>query len=182
MKRATKPAEPAAPTLDKAEKAMKELLTAQNRINELNAKVDKAVLAAKAKYADDLMSCELISTQSLEILEGYAKANPERFSDKRCIELTTGIIGYKLNPPAVSLIQQPAEGEPKTAFDKAFNVAMKQMLTHRQLKTYVNEVVVYSIDKKRLIAERENVAVLSLLNNCNLDITQKEVFYAKAKQ
>ena len=167
MRRTITPAV-AVPTADEAMQAMKEFIAANNRTATINAKIDDRISTIRNQYADDLTGCEAKKKESFEKLEAYAKAHPELFTETRSLALGAGVIGYSLNPPAVTLINA---GEKEDA-------CIVEMQTYRKLKPYIN--IKYTIDKKALIKERENVEILSLINNCGLDITQKEVFFAKS--
>ena len=90
-------------TEDQANEAFGLLAKAESSKATINAQIDKKIQEIRDKYAQPLADADDTITVNTVILSSYAEQNKDLFADKKSIELTHGIIGYKTTPDALVL-------------------------------------------------------------------------------
>jgi hypothetical protein len=163
-------------TQKEAEKLLRDWTNADITIRQLEARKEKRIALVEQSFADSLKNCEVKKTECLDRLEQFAKENPGLFLGSRSYTLSTGTIGYSLNPPAVRIIDLPLDAK-ASEIKKLESKIAEDMLGYRSLRPFVN--IAYSIDKAGLKKEKDNKAIYELLGNVGLDIDQRESFYVK---
>lgn len=82
-------------SVEDADSVMREIAEAETSIAELKAKAERRIADAKAEYADQTESLELIIRQRAAVLERYIAAHPERFAKPRARRSNWGEYGLR---------------------------------------------------------------------------------------
>ena len=150
-----------------AEAAFGEFAKADARSQQINAKMDLEMAKIREKYQDELNELQEIKDGKFQILDEYARQNPQLFEKRRSIEFVHGLLGYRTGTPKLKLM-------------KGFNWA--KVLDN--LKHYLPEYVRTTEEpaKDRLLADREVIAVKESIGKCGAFVDQDETFFVEPKK
>lgn len=133
-----------------------------SQLEVLQGKMNTETTAIKEKYDAKIGSLQEEKEEHFEVMQAYAESNPELFVDKKSIETTHGVFGFRT-------------GMPKLTPRKGFKWPAILELLKSKLPSYVKTKE--DVDKERLLADRNEELVKGSLKQVGLDVTQDETFY-----
>lgn len=138
-----------------------------NTVTGHTTRLNKLIERLKARYALKQQPHKDTIKANMKLARKWAKAHPERFIDKKSIELLHGIMGFRTSPHKCELL----DGH-----------TWESVLEKLQLSELGNEYIrkTPEVDKEKLIADRENIA--EFICRIGVEITQDEKFFVEAKQ
>ncbi len=152
-------------TVEKAGKIFAEYAEAHAKVNKINADIDVKVNQIRTKYQEELLDLNESMKKNADLLEHFAKTNPELFEKRRTLEFAHGKLGFRLGQwKAVNL------------FKKWDDVLVK---LKDKLPDFVR--VKEEVDKQGLIDNRENEEIASLYPLCGVSIEQDETWFIEPK-
>ena len=167
-KKTKKVSAPVPTTMADVEAIMQDVAVADAAVREITAQMDAEIALIRAKYADELDIQRSRIDSATESLESWAVLHKEEcFAQKKSLELTHGVIGFRLGTPGVRLLS-------KVKSDQALAM-MKE-----KLPAYVRTVE--EVDKAAILADYAGHALEAAeLRACGMQVTQTEKFYANPK-
>lgn len=154
-------------TSEQAEQAFADYATADAKIQETTARMDKEMIKVREKYSESLTDAQSLKDKSFEVLQIYATEHPELFSKKKSIDGAHGTYGFRT-------------GTPKLVTLKGFTWPAVTNLLKEFLPDYVRTTD--EAAKDRLLADRELESVGELLPKCGIKVAQTETFYVELKK
>lgn len=154
-------------TRQEAEDAFAEYAEADATIQKINATMDLSFTKIRDKYADELTEAIELKGKNFELIQTYATNNREDFGNKKSMELTHGLIGFRT-------------GTPKLKTLRGFTWPSVLNLLKEFLPTYVRTAEEPA--KDRLLADREVPEVADLFGKVGIMVDQDEAFYVEPKK
>ena len=145
---------------DNAEEAFAGYNHCISKLEVQQGKMNAELTAVKEKYEPVIGKLQEERDQHFEMLQAYAEANPELFTDKKSMEFTHGTIGFRT-------------GMPKLNTRKGFKWPAVFELVKSSLKKYIRTKE--EVDKEGLLADR--VALGDKLKDVGLEVVQDETFF-----
>lgn len=146
---------------------MRKFSDATSKIKHIEAEIELATQEIRRKHQNKLDALTAAREDNFDKLQVYAEANKhELFVSKKSMELTHGVIGFRLGTPAVEKSKKVTwEGvlEDLRSIDSNF-VRTKQ-----------------EANKELIIASRLDAETMQKLRTIGLDVVQKETFFVEAK-
>lgn len=135
-------------------------------IVKLTADMDIKMTAIREQYQDKLTILEKEKEEALDKLHFFAETNQELFVDKKSLELTHGIIGFRKGQPKLKNL-------PKFTWKKV----LEKVSAH--LPEFIRKKE--ELDKEGLVANREVKDVKDKFKLCGIEVVQDETFYVEPK-
>lgn len=154
-------------TSEAMEQAFAEYAIADAKMQGINARMDVEFSKIREKNADELAKWQKQKDDNFDILHAYATEHPELFVKKKSIESTHGLIGFRT-------------GTPKLKTLKGFTWASVTNLLKEFLPSYIRTTE--EVAKDKLLADREDEDVNSLMGKCGIAVIQEESFYVDLKK
>lgn len=154
-------------TREQAEDSFARYADADARQQKITAQMDVQITRIREKYADDLTKLEEIKDQAFDEIHAYAENNRDQFGQKKSLELTHGVIGFRT-------------GTPKLKTLKGFTWNSVTNLLKEFLPSYIR--IEESPAKDRLLADRDNPDTFQQFNKCGIYVDQDETFYVEPKK
>jgi phage host-nuclease inhibitor protein Gam len=131
----------------------------------VEATLNDELKAVRDRYQEELTNLGEDADAEFRMLKEWAEAHPEEFSEKKSLELTHGVIGFRTGTPAVRFMRGVSE-------DEAIALIKLDPRWDRYLR------MVTEINKQAIIEDREALEAAGLAA-LGLKITQSETFYAE---
>lgn len=155
-------------TREQMEEAFGRYATADAEVQSINAEMDKEFVAIRERNAERLAELEVQKTESFEVMQVFATEQREvLFSKRRSMETTHGVIGFRT-------------GNPQLQRRRGFTWAAALALVREFLPSYIRTEE--AIAKDKLLADRENEEIASLMEKCGIIVGQAETFYVEPKK
>ncbi|MBX7204176.1 MAG: host-nuclease inhibitor Gam family protein [Bacteroidia bacterium] len=156
-------------TVDKntAEEAFAAYAKADARAKQLTAKMDVEITKIREKYQDELTELQDVKEEEFEKLQSYAENNRADFGNKKSMELTHGVLGFRT-------------GTPKLKTRKGFTWGSITNLLKEFLPEYVRTTEEPA--KDRLLADRDAPEVANLFPKVGILVDQDETFFVEPKK
>lgn len=151
---------------EKAEDAFAEYADADARRRQLTAKMDVQITQIREKHADELARLDEIKEQAFEKLAAYAQDHRDEFGNRKSLELTHGVIGFRT-------------GTPKLKTLKGFTWPAVVNLLKSYMPSYIR--ITEEPAKDRLLADRDDPSVTKLFDKVGIYVDQDETFYVEPK-
>lgn len=149
------------------ETLMGQVAAADAAVRRITAQMDAELKRVRDKYADAL-DAETAKREAAEgELASWAELNREAFGNKRSMQLTHGVMGWRLGTPALKL-------RPRVKADMALDLVKNRMPEFIRTKTEVNKDAILGAVSTGALA-REALAELGY------QVTQTERFYVEPK-
>ena len=149
------------------ERSMAEYAAAEAREQSIKAKMEAEMNKVRAKYAEQLEDLAAAKEVHFNVVEQYAvEHRNELFADKKKVESTYGIIGFRT-------------GSPKLALMGGFTWPMVTERCREFLPDYIKTS--YDLAKSKLLADRSKEEVASQFEKIGVKVVQEETFYLDAK-
>ncbi len=146
---------------------MSSFAKADARKRQITAAMDVKFAEIRDGYAAELDTLEKTMDEAQSKMQVWAESNrKELFEKKKSMDFSHGTIGFRMGTPAL----KPRKG---------FQWKGVLELVKQKLNAYVK--VEESVDKARLLADRESPEVAQSLNGVGLEVTQTETFYIVPK-
>lgn len=153
--------------MGEVEALMAEVARADAAERKLTAQMDVEIAKVRDKYAEAL-SCERRRRQCAEEdLASWASLNKQVFGARRSLQLTHGVIGWRLGTPALRL-----------------RTRVKAEMAFERVKQHLPEFIrtKEEVNKEALLAAYAGAQVTAdLLLGCGYQVTQTERFYVEPK-
>lgn len=150
-----------------AEEAFAAFSIADAKAAKINANIDLQFSKIREKYSTELTELNDEKEEAFEKLQNYAENNRDEFGNKKSLELTHGIIGFRTGTPKLKLL-------------KGFTWNSVTNLLKNFLPTYVR--VEEEPAKDRLLSDRDAPEVAAKLKDCGICVAQDESFYVEPKK
>lgn len=154
-------------TREHAEDAFARYADADARQQQITAKMDVQITKIREKFADELSKLDEVKEQSFEEIQSFAENNRDVFGQKKSLEMTHGVIGFRT-------------GTPKLKTLKGFTWSSVTNLLKEFLPSYLR--VIEEPAKDRLLADRDNPETVMQFNKCGIYVDQDETFYVEPKK
>lgn len=156
-------------SLEVAQQASNDFATKQNKLDSIEAKMNKEINAVKEKYQDDITELQEELQEPVQILEVFAKEQQSTWGKKKSMELLHTVIGFRT-------------GQPKVSKDKKFtwDAVLDLMKKNRVFKGFIRSVD--EINKEAILSEKNEAVLNQLKEDCYVSIEQDEKFYVEAKK
>jgi len=158
---------PSTITREQAEDSFALFAEADAKQQKIQATMDVAITKIREKYADELARLTDTKEAAFEVIQTYATNNRDVFGNKKSMELTHGVIGFRT-------------GTPKLKTRKGFTWASALNLIKEFLPAYVR--VAEEPAKDRLLADREVAEVAALFPKVGIMVDQDETFFIEPKK
>lgn len=150
-----------------AEEAFAEYAKADARAQQINAKIDVETTKLREKYQNELSDLSTLKDQAFEKLQKYAEDNRVDFGNKKSMDFTHGVLGFRT-------------GTPKLKTLKGFTWNSVTNLLKEFLPTYVRTSEEPA--KDRLLSDREAPEVAALFPKVGIMVDQDETFFVEPKK
>ena len=150
-----------------AEEAFAEFAIADAKEVQLRAKMDVQITAIRDKYQNELTELQLQKEDAFAKLHNYAENNREDFGNKKSIDFTHGILGFRT-------------GTPKLKTLKGFTWNSTTNLIKEFLPSYIR--ITEEPAKDRLLSDRDDPEVKTKLSKVGLYVDQDESFFVEPKK
>lgn len=97
----TKPIVPVPSSREEAERIVREIATAKITERALKAEMDAELIAVRKRYEARLAQTDELIQPRVEAIRDWADAHQDDFGGKKSLEMTHGIIGWRVTPPAL---------------------------------------------------------------------------------
>jgi phage host-nuclease inhibitor protein Gam len=165
--RTTKVLLPGNTSREQAEDSFAQFADADAKQQRIQATMDVAITKIREKYAEEINKLSEIKDTAFEVVQTYAVNNRDAFGNKKSMELTHGVIGFRT-------------GTPKLKTRKGFTWASALNLLKEFLPAYVRTVEEPA--KDRLLADRDVPEVSVLFAKVGIMVDQDETFFIEPKK
>jgi phage host-nuclease inhibitor protein Gam len=143
---------------------------AESTIEKIEAEIAIECAEVRAKYQVELDRNNTIKTDAQKALQLFAELNrEEHFSKKKSLQMLHGTLGFRI-------------GTPKLKMEKSFTWEVGLALIKSKEGGMAFVRTSEEIAKDELLARRDEEAVISLMNECKIQVVQDEKFYVEAKK
>ena len=154
-------------TKEEAETAFAAFAAADAKQQRITATMDVQITKIREKYADELAKLTEEKDTNFEIIQTYAVNNRDAFGNKKSMDLTHGVIGFRT-------------GTPKLKLRKGFTWPSVLNLLKEFLPEYVRTIEEPA--KDRLLADREVPETNSQFAKVGIMVDQDETFFVEPKK
>lgn len=153
---------PVPQNLDEAAKFLRSIGQEQRKIDGIQSTLNEKIDALQSKLMDDVKPHEEKISQLVEGLFAFAESNRDKLTDggkRKSVELPTGLFGWRMTPPAVSLRD------------------VKSVLTSLKslgLKRFIRTTIKKEVNKEAMLKEPELAITVK-----GISISQREEFIVK---
>lgn len=153
---------------EKMNEALAAYAKADASITKINADLDVKFTKLRDEKADELSKLETDKSEAFDLVQAYAMENKDtRFSKKKSLELTHGIIGFRLGTPKIKTL-------------KGFTQKAVAKLLEKLNPEYIRKSV--ELDKEKLIADRDKEGMAERMRDYGVEVVQEEAFYIELKK
>ncbi len=156
-------------TIDRAaaEEAFAAYAKADAKSAQITAKMDVEITKIRERYQDELQTLQTEKEEQFARMQSYAENNRGDFGSRKSIEFAHGVLGFRT-------------GTPKLKTRQGFTWSSVTNL----LKEYLPADVRTREEpaKDRLLADRDDPAVLGLFTKVGIMVDQDETFYVEPKK
>jgi phage host-nuclease inhibitor protein Gam len=152
---------------EQAEAAFASYAEADAKQQRIAATMDVQITKIRERYADELAKLTEEKVANFEIIQTYATNNRDAFGNRKSMELTHGIIGFRT-------------GTPKLKTRKGFTWPAVLNMLKEYLPAYVRTAEEPA--KDRLLADREVPEVANLFAKVGILVDQDESFFVEPKK
>ena len=138
----------------------------------LTVDLEERVRQVRAEYEEKFAPLAATGEAILKDMAAWAALNPERFADKKSLELLHGTVGFRTGMPRVALERGRKEED-----------VVEEMLEAGDAEAYLRRVV--ELDRQRIIAAwlcTDGIAAAAFLERFGISVKQTERFYAEIKR
>jgi phage host-nuclease inhibitor protein Gam len=153
-------------TTEVFEVALSQYANANIREAEITVKMDSEITAIRDQYTGELSRLTFEKKNNFAVIQAYCDERPQLFVEKKSLTTLHGTVGYRTGTPQI----KQREG---------FTWEKVLQLLKDKLPAYVRKKE--EIDKKRLLADREDVDVQQGLLLCGMKVCSDETFYIDLK-
>lgn len=132
----------------------------------IEATLNDELKAVRDRYQEELTNLGQDADAEFRMLKEWAEAHPEEFKERKSLELTHGVIGFRTGTPAVRFLKGWTETMVLAVLD----------IQAEWRKRYIRQIV--EVNKQALIEDRDGLGA-DKLNAFGLKITQSETFYCE---
>jgi len=165
MARMKKSKGPVLQSRDAAEQCLGELAKLTIAKMGVEAKLNEELKAVRDRYQQDLTDLGEDADVEFKMLKEWAEAHPEEFAEKKSLDMTHGVLGFRTGTPAVRFLRGVSE-------DEAIALIKQDPRWDRYLR------MVTEINKAAVIEDRDALETAGLAA-FGLKITQSETFYVE---
>lgn len=153
---------PVPQNLDEAAKFLRSIGQEQRKIDGIHSTLNQEIDALQSKLMDDAKPHEEKISQLVEGLFAFAESNRDKLTDsgkRKSVELPTGLFGWRMTPPAVSLRDV-----------KSVLASLKSL----GLKRFIRTITKKEVNKEAMLKEIELAMTVK-----GVSISQREEFIVK---
>ena len=154
-------------TRDEAEDAFADYAKADAQQQQITSKMDVQITKIREKFSAELTVLQDNKDASFERLQSYAENNRDEFGNKKSLEFSHGILGFRT-------------GTPKLKTRKGFTWSSVTNLLKEFYPGYLR--ISEEPAKDRLLADREEPTISILYSKVGIYVDQDETFYVEPKK
>ena len=154
-------------TKEQAEAAFATYASADAQHEKINAMMDIKITEIRKQWAAKITELQETKTKQFSVIQNYAVNNRDDFGNKKSMELTHGVIGFRTGTPAL-----------KTA--KGFTWSSVTKLLEKLYPDFTRKEVVPAKDK--ILADRNTPEVKLMMESCGIVVDQAESFFIEPKK
>ena len=154
-------------TATQADEAFASFAKADSRSVKIMAEIELKCTAIRKKFDVELTTLKTEKDKAFEVLQTFAQENPDKFLERKSLELTHGVIGYRTGTHKLDKL-------------KGFTWEMVKANVAKYLPDFIR--VKEELNKEQLIAKREEKDVVKLADKCGYAFVQDESFYVQPKE
>ncbi len=156
-------------TLEQAQAASESFAVNQNKLDSIEAKMNKEINAIKTKYAEDVTALQEMLSEPMDILEAFAKEQQTSWGKKKSLELLHTTIGFRIGNPKV---------EKKKGFD--WEGILSLMKKNNVFSGFIRTTE--EVNKEAILAEKNEAVLNQLKEEAFVWVGQDEKFYVDVKK
>jgi len=126
---------------------------------------DRVIQGIQEQHAGPLETIETQLTQKTELLSGWADANPSEFAGKKSLEMTHGLIGWRIGKPTL-----------KTLSGWTWDRVLEKLQSLPAFSRFIRRKD--EVDKATILTERETIAQEDL-RTIGVRVVQEEAFFVE---
>jgi phage host-nuclease inhibitor protein Gam len=92
-------------TREDAERLVGEIAAATNRQRAINTEIDSKIIAIRSRYEGELSSLDATIKEKSKLVQAWADENHTEFANRRSIEMSHGVIGFRKGNPKVKCLK-----------------------------------------------------------------------------
>lgn len=154
-------------TKEQMEQAFSDYVTADARVAEIKANMEKKMTVLREKYADDLQKYSDLKNKSFHMMQVYATENKATlFNRKKSVKTIYGVFGFRTGTPKLKTMTNNTWGS----------------VTSKLKDILPGYVRVYEEPAKdMLLGERNNPKIAGLFGEIGIYVDRDECFYVERK-
>lgn len=165
--RSKKPEMPAINNRDEAEEIMSQLAKNANMLRQLVAERDELIIGITDRFANGVATLEQQIKAKSSLLADWINANPGEFpKGKKTLELANGTISQRTSTPALKLLRG-------WSWERVLGAVMSTLPSFVRSKP--------EVDKEAIIAQREELEALGVLEKIGVKVDQGEKIHVEPK-
>ncbi|MBC6425214.1 MAG: host-nuclease inhibitor Gam family protein [Ekhidna sp.] len=154
-------------TKEEAGEAMHAFALANAREKQLHAKIEEQTIRIREKYKSDLDAAKEKKALNFDILHSYAESNDALFAQKKSLDMSHGVIGFRI-------------GTPKLKARKGFTWAAVLELAKEKAAKFIRTKE--EVAKDTLLACRNDAGMEEVMDAIKVEVVQDEAFFVEPKE
>lgn len=139
--------------------------------NEEQTEMDQRITAIRQEYEASLAQLTKALEQKTECARAWAEAHPEEFNGLKSLDLTHGVIGWRVGNPTLKTLTG-------WTWDRVLDKLKSLLARNKSIADFIRTKE--EVNKQQIIACRDNLAD-SDLREMGVRIVQEEAFYVEPK-
>lgn len=164
---------------EEAEAAFAKYCECEAHLKKITALIELACTKIREKYADEVSTLGDARDKAFEVLESFARENPDLFTNKKSLEMSYGTLGFRT-------------GMPKLKPLKGFKWPDILELVKTLIPDYIRTTE--EVAKDKIIADRDEdvemrtdgqqvkVSMKTAMEKCGIQVVQEETFFVEPKK
>ena len=154
---------------DEAEALVNDIALAMNNQRKLQTRIDAAKLAVDQEHKAAMSAYNSTITASRAIVQLWAEANPQEFTQRKSVEFAAGLVGFRTGTPKLKPLRKAT-----------WDAILEAMRGIKRLAGYIRTKE--EINKEQIIADyAQGVLIAGDLEIGGMKVVQEESFYIEPK-
>lgn len=146
---------------------MQTIALSSARKKRIESELETSIARLRAKYQSEIDNLNIDIKEATDKLEAWASNNPSEFEKRRSLDLTHGMIGYRM-------------GNWKVDYDRGIAKKAVDILKGLGLTQFVRTKD--EVDKDAIIASKTDDEIMKKLKPVGIHVTQDETFFVAPKE
>lgn len=135
-------------------------------LKKIESEIEVKVQKVRESYQKQIQLHSEELSECTELLEAFAQANRDSWGNRKSLDVTHGLIGFRIGNPTV-----------KTPRGKGDDLL--DLLDMAGMDAFIRQVK--ELDKAKIIASREDDELMGKLSKMGITVDQKETFFFEPK-